>query len=109
MAVEAEPSPSVPVAAVPTIDLDEGLEAALEDFGNDLPEAPAVEDSSVEEIPSEALVFEDAPIVEAVAEVSGVESIDVSDDGVLDGIELSPIEAGDSDDFDDVFVELIEE
>ena len=104
MAVEAEPA-----ASAATIDLDAGLEAALEDFANDLPDEESDTESSVEEIGSEALVFEDGPVLEAVAEEILVEASNVSGEEVLDGIELTPIEAGDSDEFDDVFVELIEE
>jgi hypothetical protein len=104
MAVEEESS-----ASVPTIDLDAGLEAALEDFAKDLP-ATSAENSAVQEIEPEPLVLEEeGEIPDVLAEASIVESIDVSEDGVLDGIELIPIEAGDSDEFDDVFVELIEE
>jgi hypothetical protein len=104
MAVEEDSS-----ASIPTIDLDAGLEAALEDFANDLPSA-SVEDSSVQEIDPEPLVLEEVgAIPDVLAEASIIESLDVAEDGVLDAIELSPIEAGDSDEFDEVFVELIEE
>jgi hypothetical protein len=118
MAVKAEPV----AEAVPTLDLDVGLEAALEDFASDLSNGAVEGDSSQANI-SDALVFEDelvladgaeVPLVESISVskdgvLDGIESISVSQDGVLDGIELSPIEAGDGDEFDDVFVELIEE
>ncbi len=96
------------VVAVPAIDLDAGLEAALENLASDLSEV-SVEETPAQVDISDALVFEEEPEAPVVAEIPLVESFSVSEEGVLDGIELSPIEAGDRDDFDDVFVELIEE
>jgi len=118
MTIEAEAVPS----ATPTIDLDAGLEAALEDFDSDLSDVPVEAASSQMDL-SDSLVFEEEPASADAAEVpvvesvnsseggipDGIQSVSASENDVLVGIELSPIEAGDSDEFDDVFVELIEE
>jgi hypothetical protein len=85
----------------------QGLEAALEDFASDVSEIPETPDLG--EISSDALILEDEPAV-AVAVVEATDSAMISEipqDAEIVEVELAPLEAGD--DFDDVFVELIEE
>jgi general secretion pathway protein A len=74
-----------PVEPVESIDLDAGLEAALEDFGN------AVSGSAN---PSEAEFVSESPLEPEL---------------ILADAELAPLEEGEADQFDDIFVELIEE
>ena len=112
---ELDLTPSMAIAEDPplaaTIDLDAGLEAALEDFARDASVAADVPDDRV--ISSEALILQDEPaFVGAEATVAALES-EVSQgtenplESVIAEVELAPIEAGDE--FGDVFVELIEE
>jgi hypothetical protein len=98
MSFAEEPSPAA------TIDLDAGLEAALEDFASDVSEISETPDLS--EISSEALILEDETAV-AVAETTDSAMIsEIPQDAEIIEVELAPLEAGD--DFDDIFVELIE-
>lgn len=114
---ELELTPEMASAAespIATVDLDEGLEAALEDFGNG---ASASGNLSGTGLGSDALQFDveaAAPAVEAVPTASA--SVDlVSEEPTLEPelilaeAELAPLEAGEGDQFDDIFVELIEE
>jgi len=100
MTFSEEPSPAA------TIDLDAGLEAALEDFASDVSEISETPDLS--EISSEALILEDETAVAvAVAEATDSAMIcKIPQDAEIIEVELAPLEAGD--DFDDIFVELIE-
>jgi type II secretory pathway predicted ATPase ExeA len=92
MAIVEEP----PAAA--TIDLDAGLEAALEDFATDVSEV--AENFDTAEISSDGLILEDEPVA-AVVEADSAQDTEIVE------VVLAPIEPGDE--FDDVFVELIEE
>jgi general secretion pathway protein A len=132
-------------APIETLDLDAGLESALEEFGtttsggissSDLalgadalqfdiepppPTIVAMPDPTPQAIPELApemepeLMFE--PISEEMpASVAGVEAVlDAASEElfeselILEEVELSPLEAGEADQLDDLFVELIEE
>ena len=94
-------------ASTATIDLDAGLEAALEDFGNDI--ASPADDAAVEEISSDAFLLDDEPIAEFVTELPAAEVFEVEPEAALQEVEMAPLEAGEADQFDDAFVELIEE
>ena len=114
---ELELTPEMASAAespIATVDLDEGLEAALEDFGNG---ASASGNLSGTGLGSDALQFDveaAAPAVEAVPSASASVGL-VSEEPTLEPelilaeAELAPLEAGEDDQFDDIFVELIEE
>ena len=93
-----------------TIDLDAGLEAALQDFGKDVSAAAPIA-TAEGEISSDALLLEEEPIEELLAAEPIIEAITAEPAAavILAEVELTPIEAGESDDFDDVFVELIED
>ena len=101
-------TPSMALSAkhesVATIELDAGLEAALEDFGNDLSEVAAA-DPIVEAISTDSILLEEEPIGAPIAEVTIAEPA-VAD---LVEVELAPLEADERDQLDEVFVELIEE
>jgi hypothetical protein len=107
-----------PVAAV---DIDAGLEAALEDFGNATSGSASLPDL---DLSSDALQFDVEPGASAVEAVSAaprlvevepepalpLESEPASEpELILADAELAPLEAGEADEFDDIFVELIEE
>jgi hypothetical protein len=87
-------------APVATVDLDAGLEAALEDFENAAAATVADPDPSLSAEP-----------VQSKASASATESTSVESepDFVLAEAELAPLEPGDADQFDEIFVELIEE
>jgi len=110
---ESELMPDVaPVADSPiaTIDLDEGLDAALEDFGN----AAAAAGSSASDlsIESDTLQFETeptAPVAEMILDEPLSPEFVSQPELVLAEAELAPLSAGEADQFDDVIVELIEE
>jgi hypothetical protein len=112
--VELELTPQMASAAdasVSTVDLDAGLEAALEDFEDATSGAASVPDL---ELVTDALEFDvepAPPAVEAVpAEAFSNDSEATSEpELILAEAELAPLEAGESDEFDDIFVELIEE
>ncbi|MBC8188797.1 MAG: hypothetical protein H8E78_11440 [Proteobacteria bacterium] len=101
-------TPSMALSAkhesVATIDLDAGLEAALEDFGNDVSEVAAA-DPIVEAISSDSILLEEEPIGAPIAEVTIAEPAAAD----LVEVELAPLEADEPDQLDDMFVELIEE
>jgi hypothetical protein len=113
-AVELELTPQMASAAgasVPTVDLDAGLEAALEDFENATSGAENVPDL---ELVTDALEFDVEPAPAAVEAVpaesfSNGSETTAEPELILAEAELAPLEAGESDEFDDIFVELIEE
>jgi len=114
---ELELTPEMASAAespIATVDLDAGLEAALEDFGNGASASASLSGTS---LGSDALQFDveaAAPAVEAVPSASATVGL-VSEEPTLEPelilaeAELAPLEAGEGDQFDDIFVELIEE
>jgi len=113
-AIELELTPQMASAAdtsVPMADLDAGLEAALEDFENATSGAASVPDL---ELVTDALEFDVEPAPPAVdavpAESFSNDSETTSEpELIMAEVELAPLEAGESDEFDDIFVELIEE
>lgn len=92
-----------------TVEFDAGLEAALEEFGNATSSSPSPPNAA---LGADALQFDvepPAPSVEAVR-VAPPSAKPVSEPQlILADAELTPLEAGEADPFDDVFVELIEE
>jgi len=103
------------------LDIDAGLEAALEDFGNATSGSASLPDL---DLSSDALEFDAEPSAPDVAPVSAaprlvevepepelqLELESASEpDLILAEAEFAPLEAGDTDEFDDIFVELIEE
>lgn len=113
-AVELELTPQMASAAgasVANVDLDAGLEAALEDFENATSASSSLPDL---ELATDTLEFDvepAAPAVEAVpaASLSSEPEPASEPELILADAELAPLEAGEADDFDDIFAELIEE
>lgn len=103
--VELELTPEMVSAA----SIEAGLDAALEDFGN----ATSASSSMPNPAPAEdSLQFDGDPAVPGVeAVVTAAPSAEpVSEpEPILASVELAPLESGEADEFDDVFVELIEE
>ena len=95
-----EVPPAAADSPVATVDLDAGLEAALEDFEN---AASATVVNPEPSIPANALQSDASP---NSTKSSPAQS---EPDFVLAEAELAPLEAGDADQFDEIFVELIEE
>ena len=104
-----------------TLDIDAGLEAALEDFGNATSGSASLPDL---DLSSDALQFDleaAEPAVEAISAAPRLIEVDPEPELqleldpasepelILADAELVPLEAGDTDEFDDIFVELIEE
>jgi len=83
---------------VATVDLDAGLEAALQDFESSSDGTPA-DAEGVEDVLSFEEVFAEAEQVHETSEADFVHA----------DAELTPMGAGEADELDDVFVELIEE
>jgi hypothetical protein len=111
-------SPDAPATA---LDIDAGLEAALEDFGNATSGSVSLPDL---DLSSDALQFDVGPSAPAAEPVSSAPRlVEVEPEPelqlepeptsepelILAEAELTPLEAGDTDEFDDIFVELIEE
>jgi len=97
-------------APVASVDVDEGLEAALEDIGKATFASSSLPDSALGEDALQFDVEPAAPAVRAVPAVPDPTAEPVSEpELVLAEAELAPLEAGESDEFDDIFVELIEE
>jgi general secretion pathway protein A len=100
---------SVVDSSTATVDLDAGLEAALEDFGN-----PASASSGLADpvLGTDELQFNVEPIAPAVEAAPAVplsaESVS-EPELILADTQLATLEAGEADQFDEVFVELIEE
>jgi hypothetical protein len=103
------------------LDIDAGLEAALEDFGNDTSGSASLPDL---DLSSDALQFDlepSAPSAEAISAAPRLIEVEPElelqlepepasePELILADAELAPLEAGDTDEFDDIFVELIEE
>ena len=97
-------------APVASVDLDEGLEAALEEIGKATFASSSLPDSAPGEDELQFDVEPAAPAVGAVPAVPHSVAEPVSEpELVLAEAELAPLEVGESDEFDDIFVELIEE
>ncbi len=104
MATELEPK-----GESGTRDLDAGLEAALEDFGEEV--------AAATEMPARALGgeppnLEPEPVLAKAASAPLEESFSLATDEpelVMGEAELTPLEAGEGETFEGVFVELIEE
>ena len=93
----------VEVSPIATGDLDAGLEAALEDFETVGSAAIGDRDRS---LGADALEFDDSTSTKNATKATTFES---EPDFVMAEAEFAPLEAGDDDQFDDIFVELIEE
>lgn len=104
-------------AMAPTLDLDEGLEDALEEAAT--PVASLSPDLSVEAPPSAALEFDtdppsvtrypvDPPVRDAAADESAAATELLAQAEILEA-ELTPLEDGDGENIEDAFVELLEE
>ena len=89
----------------PTVDLDADLDTAIEDFASEVSEV--TEASDLGEISSDAPILEDEPAVAVLAEVGSAVASERPQEAEILKVELAPLEAGG--DFDDVFVELIDE
>ncbi len=107
---EVEPDANAPVA---TVDLDAGLEAALEEFGNATSGAQSASRLSPGADELQFNVEAAAPTIVALPESKPVADSEsdaaFEPEFILEDVELSPIEAGEADPLDDAFVELIEE
>lgn len=107
---EVEPEANAPAA---TLDLDAGLEAALEEFGNATSGAQSASQISPGAGKLEFNVEAAAPTIVALPESAPVADAEFDaafePEFILEDVELSPIEAGEADPLDDAFVELIEE
>ena len=111
----AADSPSV------ALDIDAGLEAALEDFGNATSGSASLPDLDLSSGELEFDMEPSAPPVEAVSAAPRLVEVDPEPELQLEAepafepelilaeAELAPLEDGDTDEFDDIFVELIEE
>lgn len=107
---EVEPEANAPAA---TLDLDAGLEAALEEFGNATSGAQSASRVSPGADELQFNVESVAPTIVALPESTPVADAEFDaafePEFILEDVELSPIEAGEADPLDDAFVELIEE
>lgn len=93
----------VEISPIATRDLDAGLEAALEDFETAGSAAIGDRDQS---LGADALEFDDATSTKNATKATTFES---EPDIVMAEAEFAPLEADDDDQFDDIFVQLIEE
>ncbi len=113
---ELTPEMESPTAAPATLDLDAGLEAALENFGT--PEAAETTASDLGIGAMEFVVDAGASsgVVEATRSLPAaseaemtVAAVDATPEFELEEAELSPLAQGDVEELDDAFVELLEE
>ncbi len=107
---EVESEAAAPAA---TLDLDAGLDAALEEFGNATSGAQSASRLSPGADELQFNVESVAPTIVALPESTPVADAEFDaafePEFILEDVELSPIEAGEADPLDDAFVELIEE
>lgn len=98
---------SAVVSSSATLDLDAGLEAALEDFDNTTSSSAGTPDQPIENAAMEFDVESVAPTVEAVSSSKGTHP---GPEMILEEVEITPLDDSvDVDELDEAFVELIEE
>lgn len=98
-------------ASVPSVEPDAGLDAALADFENATSASSSLPDL---DLTTEALDFDVEPPMQAVEAVPAAAfvlepEVIAEPELILADAELAPLQAGEADEFDDIFVELIEE